>query len=202
MTGKIHQTEPTGPKNFVFTPENFEQARAIIARYPQGNHHSAVMPLLTLAQKQNGGWLPKAAMDYVAGILGMAPVRVWEVATFYNMYNLEPVGQHVVNVCTTTPCWLRGSDEVVKACEKHLGIECGETTPDGQFTLREVECLGACVNAPMAQIINAQGEYFYEDLTPQNVTRIFDVLTHGGTPKVGPQSGRKSTEPEGIKVKA
>jgi NADH-quinone oxidoreductase subunit E len=195
MTGKLHHTDPAGPTGFSFTAENFEQARAIIARYPQGAHHSAVMPLLMLAQKQNGNWLPKSAMDYVAQILGMAPVRVYEVATFYNMYNLEPVGQHVINVCTTTPCWLRGSDDVVKACERYLGIQCGETTPDGQFTLREVECLGACVNAPMAQVINVQGEYFYEDLTPQNVTRILDVLAHGGQPKTGPQSARKSTEP-------
>ena len=199
MTGKLHQADLIGPKTFAFTPENLEQAKAIIARYPEGNHKSAVMPLLMLAQKQNGNWLPKSAMDYVAEMLGMAPVRVWEVATFYNMYNLEPVGQHVIGVCTTTPCWLRGSDSVVQACERHLGIHCGETTPDGRFTLKEVECLGACVNAPMAQIVNAQGEFYYEDLTPQNVTRIIDVLAHGGTPKVGPQGGRKSTEPAEIK---
>jgi len=195
MTGKLHKAEPAGPGNFVFTGDNFKQARSIIARYPQGNHHSAVMPLLMLAQKQNDGWLPKSAMDYVAGMLGMAPVRVYEVANFYNMYNLEPVGQHVIGICTTTPCWLRGSDAVVEACERHLGINCGETTPDGRFTLREVECLGACVNAPMCQVINAQGEYFYEDLTAENVTRILDVLAHGGHPKVGPQSTRKSSEP-------
>jgi NADH-quinone oxidoreductase E subunit len=195
MTGKLHHADSIGPKIFAFSAENFEEAKIIIARYPQGNQQSAVMPLLMLAQKQSGGWLPKSAMDYVAEILGMAPVRVYEVASFYTMYNLEPVGQHVVGVCTTTPCWLRGSDGVVEACEKHLGIHCGETTPDGRFTLKEVECLGACVNAPMAQIINAQGEYFYEDLTPQNVTRIIDVFAHGGNPKTGPQSNRKSSEP-------
>src|SRR5438309_812541 len=102
MTGKIHHHEVAGPENFAFTAGYLEEARNIIARYPQGNHHSAVMPLLTLAQKQSGGWLPKSAMDYVAALLGMAPVRVWEVATFYSMYNLAPVGQHVINVCTTT----------------------------------------------------------------------------------------------------
>ncbi len=195
MTGKIHQTDAVAPERFAFTPENFAQAKAIIARYPQGRHESAVMPLLMLAQHQNDGWLPKSAMDYVAEILGMAPVRVYEVASFYNMYNLEPVGRHVIGVCTTTPCWLRGSDAIVEACERHLGISCGETTPDGQFTLKEVECLGACVNAPMCQVVSAQGEYYYEDLTADNVTRIIDVLAHGGQPKAGPQGKRKSTEP-------
>ncbi len=141
-------------------------AKTIIARYPAGRQQSAVMPLLALAQRQNGGWLPKAAMDYVAGMLGMAPVRVYEVASFYTMYNLDPVGKNVIEVCTTTPCWLRGSDAIVEACEKHLGIGLGETTADGQFTLREAECLGACVNAPMCSI----GEHYYEDLTPENVT--------------------------------
>ncbi len=164
---------------------------------PAGRQQSAVMPLLMLAQKQSGGWLPKSAMDYVAQILGMAPVRVWEVATFYNMYNLEPVGQHVINVCTTTPCWLRGSQGIVEACEKHLGIHVGETTLDGNFTLREVECLGACVNAPMCQVINTQGEYFYEDLTPESVTA--DRYDSEGRPSQsrGPQKRRKSSEPDG-----
>jgi NADH-quinone oxidoreductase subunit E len=195
MTGKLHHNEQHGPENFAFTASNLDEARHIIARYPQGNHQSAVMPLLMLAQKQSGGWLPKSAMDYVASLLGMPPVRVWEVASFYTMYNLEPVGQHVINVCTTTPCWLRGSEAVVDACKRHLGIDIGETTQDGRFTLKEVECLGACVNAPMCQVINAHGEYFYEDLTAQNVTRIIDVLAHGGQPKVGPQGTRKSSEP-------
>jgi NADH-quinone oxidoreductase E subunit len=149
------------------------------------------MPLLTLAQKQNDNWLPRAAMDAVAALLDMPPIRVYEVATFYTMYNLAPVGRHLVELCTTTPCWLRGSDEVVKACEKHLGIGFGETTPDGMFTLREAECLGACVNAPMAQI----GEVFYEDLDAQNVVALLDTLAAGKEPKPGPQSARKSSEP-------
>jgi len=179
------------PESFAFTPENLAQARKIIARYPAGKQASAVMPLLTLAQKQNDNWLPRAAMDVVAEILGMAPIRVYEVATFYTMYNLAPVGKYLVELCTTTPCWLKGSDEVVKACEKHLGVKFGETTSDGKFTLQEAECLGACVNAPMAQI----NDTFYEDLTPENVTKLLDTLARGETPKAGPQSGRRSSEP-------
>lgn len=194
MTGKFHHSETaTVPGAFGFTAENLEKAQAIINRYPAGRQQSAVMPLLTLAQRQNGGWLSKAAMDYVAGLLGMAPVRVYEVATFYTMYNLQPVGRHLVEVCTTTPCWLRGSDAIVKACERFLGIRCGDTTIDGQFTLKEAECLGACVNAPMLQV----GEQFYEDLTPESATALLDALAQGEQPKPGPQNGRRSSEPQG-----
>lgn len=181
----------TQPTRFEFTAENFKKAEAIIARYPQGRQASAVMPLLALAQRQHDNWLPKAAMDYVAEILSMAPMRVYEVATFYTMYNLEPVGKHFVEICTTTPCWLRGSDAIVGACEKHLGVKIGETTKDGQFTIKEAECLGACVNAPMLQI----GDHFYEDLTPENVVTLLDNLKAGKTIKPGPQSSRKSSEP-------
>jgi len=179
------------PESFTFTTENAKQAAKIIARYPKGRQASAVIPLLALAQKQCDNWLPKAAMDVVAGMLGMAPIRVYEVATFYSMYNLAPVGKHLVELCTTTPCWLRGSNEVVSACEKHLGIKLGETTSDGKFTLKEAECLGACVNAPMAQI----GDQFFEDLTPQNVVTLLDTLKRGDIPKPGPQSARHSSEP-------
>lgn len=193
MTGKLHISQAPQPEHFEFTPEHFEQARAIIARYPAGRQQSAVMPLLTLAQKQHDNWLPKAAMDYVAQLLGMAPVRVYEVASFYTMYNLEPVGKYLLEVCTTTPCWLRGSDAIMDVCQKKLGIGPGETTADGKFTLREVECLGACVNAPMCQV----GEHFYEDLTPEIMSRIIDVFASGGTVKPGPQGNRKSSEPEG-----
>jgi NADH-quinone oxidoreductase E subunit len=191
MTGKLHYQHTPQPERFAFTRENLAKAQAIVARYPQGRQQSAVMPLLTLAQKQHDNWLPKAAMDVVAQMLGMAPVRVYEVASFYTMYNLEPVGKYLIEVCTTTPCWLRGSEAIVAACEKKLGIGIGETTPDGQFTLREVECLAACVNAPMCQI----GENYYEDLTPESMTRILEVFSHNGTVKPGPQSGRKSSEP-------
>jgi NADH-quinone oxidoreductase E subunit len=151
------------------------------------------MPLLALAQKQHDNWLPKVAMDVVAEMLDMAPMRVYEVATFYTMYNLAPVGKHLVELCTTTPCWLRGSDKIVKACEKHLGVAIGGTTADGQFTLREAECLGACVNAPMGQIDGS----FYEDLTEENVVKLLESFKSGKTPKPGSQAGRISSEPQG-----
>jgi NADH dehydrogenase (ubiquinone) flavoprotein 2 len=176
---------------FAFTPQNLSRVEEIIARYPAGRQQSAVMPLLMLAQRQNENWLPRAAMDAVAVILGMPPVRVYEVASFYTMYNLEPVGKHVVQVCTTTPCWLRGSNDIVEACEKRLGIKIGGTTKDGQFTLKEAECLGACVNAPMCAI----GDHFYEDLTPQSMTQLLDAFAQGMQPEPGPQSERKSSEP-------
>jgi len=193
MSAAVKSREVAQPDSFAFTQENAAKAKKIIARYPKGRQASAVMPLLTLAQKQNDNWLPKAAMDTVAEILDMAPMRVYEVATFYSMYNLAPVGRHVVELCTTTPCWLRGSDAVVKACEKYMGVSIGETTPDGKFTLKEAECLGACVNAPMAQI----GSIFYEDLTPENVVKLLDDFKNGKTPKSGSQSGRVSSEPQG-----
>lgn len=189
--GKINAIHASQPEHFAFTPENLEEARRIIVRYPEGRQQSALMPLLALAQRQHGNWLPRAAMDYIAGMLGMPAVRVYEVASFYTMYNLEPVGRHLVQVCTTTPCWLRGSDGVVRACEQRLGIRAGETTPDGRFTLREAECLGACVNAPMCQI----NEHYYEDLTPGRMHTLLDTLARGGQPEPGPQGGRKSSEP-------
>src|SRR5262245_55323356 len=131
----------SGPASFVFSAANLKTADAIVAKYPKGKHQSALLPLLDLAQRQNGGWLPPAALDYVADYLNLARIRVYEVATFYTMFNLKPVGKHHVQVCTTTPCWLRGSDQIVDACRKHLGVEVGETTADGKFTLSEVECL-------------------------------------------------------------
>lgn len=182
------------PASFAFTEENLAQAAKIIAKYPEGRQQSAVMPLLDLAQRQGDGWLPRVAMDYIADLLGMPPIRVYEVATFYTMYNLKPIGRHHVQVCTTTPCWLRGSDEVLGACKKHLGIEVGETTEDGLFTLAEVECLGACANAPMMQI----GDDYYEDLDTELTVRVLEALKRGETPKPGPQTGRRrGSEPEG-----
>lgn len=195
MTGKLHHKDLKAADAFAFTEQNLKRAQEIIAKYPEGKQQSAVMPLLAIAQQQNHNWLPKSAMDVIADMLGMAPVRVYEVATFYSMYNLEPVGKHFVQVCTTTPCWLRGSDDIVKACEKRLGVKCGGTTPDGQFTVKEVECLGACVNAPMVQIVNDKGDHFYEDLTAESMTQILDKLAAGEQPKPGPQSARKSSEP-------
>ena len=178
---------------FEFTAENMAAAKRHMARYPDGYQRSAVMPLLDLAQRQNGGWLPEGVVETVAGMLSMPPIRVLEVTTFYSMYNRAPVGKRCVNVCTTTPCWLRGSDDIVAACEKELGVSLGETTADGEFTLREVECLGACVNAPMVQI----GDDYYEDLDAESVARIIAALKSGKTPAPGSQSGRQTSAPEG-----
>lgn len=193
MTGKLNSLDAPQPEHFAFSARNEDEVTRILARYPEGKQQSAVMPLLMLAQRQNGNWLTKAAMDHIAERLGMPPVRVYEVASFYTMYNLEPVGQHVIEVCTTTPCWLRGSDSIVKACEDFLGVKMGETTADGKFTLREAECLGACVNAPMCQV----GENYYEDLTPDSMRKVLDFLNRNLKPNPGPQSGRKASEPMG-----
>ena len=176
---------------FAFTPESADRAEAIIARYPPGRQASAVVPLLDLAQRQNGGWLSRAALDYVADVLEMPRIRVYEVATFYTMLNLKPVGRYLVQVCTTTPCWLRGSDALIGACREYLGIDVGETTDDGLFTLVEVECLGACCNAPMMQI----NDDYYEDLDPNTARRVLEMLARGETPRTGSQTGRRTSEP-------
>jgi NADH-quinone oxidoreductase E subunit len=179
------------PESFEFTAENLERAKAHIAKYPPGRQASAVLPLLWIAQYQNDGWLPRAAMDYVAKILGMAPIRVYEVATFYTMFNLRPVGRYLLQACTTTPCWLRGSDAVVEACERKLGIGIGGTTPDGLFTLVEVECLGACVNAPILQV----NDDFYEDLDGPATEALLDALREGKPALPGSAIGRQGSEP-------
>jgi NADH-quinone oxidoreductase subunit E len=184
------------PDTFEFTPENVERARAHIAKYPPGREASAVLPLLDLAQRQVGGWVPRAAMDYVAGLLGMAPIRVYEVATFYTMFNLRPVGRYLLQVCTTTPCWLRGSDAVVAACEKKLGIGIGGKTEDGLFSMIEVECLGACVNAPILQV----NDDFYEDLDGPSTEALIDALRAGSPPPPGSVIGRHGSAPVGGKT--
>lgn len=176
---------------FHFTPETLERAKAFVAKYPKGRQASAVVPILDLAQRQSGGWLPHAALDYVAEFLGMAPIRVYEVATFYTMLNLKPVGRHHVQVCTTTPCWLCGSDAIVKACEEELGIRPGGRTGDGAFSLIEVECLGACVNGPVVQI----NDDYYEDLDGESVRKILAALKRGERPKPGSQTGRQTSAP-------
>ena len=176
---------------FAFTPANRTLADAHIAKYPNGRQASAVMPLLTLAQEQNDGALSVPCMEHVADYLGMPPIRVHEVASFYTMYRLKPVGKHVIEVCTTTPCWLRGSDSIVEACEGELGIGLGETTADGKFTLLEVECAGACVNAPVCAI----HKKYYEDLDPASMVKIIKALKAGKTPKSGPQIGRQTSAP-------
>jgi NADH-quinone oxidoreductase E subunit len=179
------------PEHFAFTPENLDRASAHIAKYPAGRQASAVLPLLDLAQRQCGGWLPNAAMHTVAEMLGMPRIRVYEVATFYTMFNLRPVGRYLLQACTTTPCWLRGSDAVVGACKTKLGIGIGGTTADGLFTLVEVECLGACVNAPILQV----NDDFYEDLDGPSTEALFDALREGRPPPIGSLNGRRGSAP-------
>ncbi len=182
---------------FAFTPENEKQSKIVIARYPSGRQQSAIIPLLDLAQRQIGGetqtqgWLPVPVIEYVAGLLGMPYMRAYEVATFYTMLNLRPVGRFHVQVCGTTPCTLRGSGELLEACYAK-GLKKGATTADGLFTLGEVECLGACANAPMVQINDDN----YEDLTFETMTAILDALARGETPKPGPQVERQTSAPE------
>lgn len=179
------------PAAFEFTAENRAKIDAIIAKYPEGKQASALLPLLHMAQRQHRNWLPRAAMDHVAALLGLAPIRVYEVATFYSMFNLEPVGRHVVQVCTTTPCWLRGSDEIVAACERKLGVALGETREDGAVTLREVECLGACANAPVIQI----GDDYFEDADPATTEALLDAMLRGETLEARSLAGRQAAAP-------
>ena len=180
------------PPSFAFTPENLEWAKARIAKYPPGRQQSAVIPLLWRAQEQSGGWLPQKAIEAVAELLGMAKIRVLEVATFYTMFNLSPVGRFHVQFCGTTPCMLRGADALKTVLHRMIGHE-NEVTADGTFSWTEVECLGACVNAPMVQI-NAD---YYEDLTPELLARILKDLAAGRTPKPGPQVDRHLSAPVG-----
>ena len=180
------------PPSFAFTPENLAWAKAQIAKYPEGRQQSAVIPILWRAQEQSGGWLPQKAIEATAELLGMARIRVLEVATFYTMFNLSPVGKFNVQLCGTTPCMLRGSEELKKVCRRMIG-EQDHVTADGMFSWTEVECLGACVNAPMVQI----NYDYYEDLTPELFTRILNDLSLGKTPKPGPQVDRLNSAPIG-----
>ena len=166
-------------ESFKFSDENLAKAKKIIAKYPEGRQQSAVLPLLDLAQRQNNSYATEAVIDAVAAMLGMPRIRVLEVASFYTMFNPKPVGKYHLQCCTTTPCWLRGSDEVVDAMKKHLGIGFGEMTTDGLFSMLEVECLGACVNAPVVQI----NDDFYEDLDAASVVKILEALRAGTTPE-------------------
>jgi NADH-quinone oxidoreductase E subunit len=177
------------PKSFEFTAENMAKITEIIGRYPAGKQQSAVMPLLDLAQRQHDNWIPTAAMMKIAEILDMPEIRVYEVATFYTMYNLAPVGKHLLQFCTTTPCMLCGSDEILDGVKKKLGIGVDETTDDGLFTIREVECLGACVNAPMVQI----NDDYYEDLKPAIMEQMLDKLAKGEKVETGSQQGRTAS---------
>jgi len=188
------------PKTFAFDEIAEAAVAAAIARYPAGKQASAVMPLLDIAQRQmarntGSAWVPRVAMDEIARRLNMAAIRVYEVATFYLMYNTKPVGKFHLQVCTTTPCWLRGSDDVVAACKKISGIKSfGESSEDGIFTLNEVECLGACVNAPMLQI----NDDYFEGLDTERAEALLTSLKNGGAlPPAGPMDGRHASEPAG-----
>jgi NADH-quinone oxidoreductase subunit E len=181
------------PKDFAFSAENLAWAKQEITKYPEGRQASAIISLLWRAQEQAGGWLPEVAIRHVADFLGLAHIRALEVATFYTMFNLEPVGEHHVQVCTTTPCWLRGSDEVVKVCKRRIAEKQHQISDDGKFSWIEVECLGACVNAPVVQI----HDDYYEDLTAESFEKVLDALAAGETPKPGPQIDRVNSAPIG-----
>ncbi|MGE0225265.1 MAG: NAD(P)H-dependent oxidoreductase subunit E [Acetobacteraceae bacterium] len=187
------------PASFAFDADSDAELAKIIARYPPGKQASAVIPALYIAQRQmkrqtGSAWVPVKAMDAVADRLGMAPIRVYEVATFYFMFNTKPIGTYHLQVCTTTPCWLRGSDEVTAACRAETGIQgWGETSDDGVFTMTEVECIGACVNAPILQV----DDDFYEDMDAEKVKQLLQALRRGERPPVGSMAGRQKSAPEG-----
>lgn len=186
------------PASFAFTAENLDWAKKTIAKYPAGREASAVIPLLMRAQEQGEGWLSEPAMRYVGDMLGMAPIRVYEIATFYTQYQLLPVGKKAhIQVCGTTPCMLRGAGELMKVCKNRIHPEPFHLSENGNLSWEEVECAGACVNAPMVQVVNE----VFEDLTPEQLETIIDTFDRGGKPTPGPQNGRKSSEPvTGLRV--
>jgi NADH-quinone oxidoreductase subunit E len=194
-----NETDFVQPANFAFDVESESEIPTLLAKYPPGKQASAVLPMLYLVQNQmkrqtGSAWVPTAGMDEVARRLDMAPIRVYEVATFYLMFNLRPIGKWHLQVCTTTPCWLRGSDEVVAACRAVTGIQgWGETSADGRFTMTEVECVGACVNAPVIQV----NDDFYEDLDAESTKQLLEALRRGEQPTPGSTKGRQTSAPEG-----
>ena len=180
------------PESFEFNSSSLESAKNIVLKYPQGKHQSAVMALLYIAQKQNNNWIPLAAMKYIAKFLDMPYIKVYEVATFYTMYNLSPVGKHFIQVCTTTPCMIRGANQLIEACKEKISENERELSNDKNCSWMEVECLGACVNAPMLQI----NDDYYEDLDKEKTLKILDKILKGETPKPGSYRGRVNNEPE------
>jgi NADH-quinone oxidoreductase E subunit len=186
---KIHDQQP---ESFEFTKENKENAEKILKKYPENRKKSAVMPFLYLAQRQNENWIPLTAMKYIAKLLEMPYIKVYEVATFYTMYNLAPVGKYFVQVCTTSPCLIRGADKVVKICKEKISKKENTLSENKLCSWLEVECLGACVNAPMMQINND----YYEDLDKKKTLKILDEILDGKTPKPGSYRGRVNNEPE------
>ncbi|MEM7620229.1 MAG: NADH-quinone oxidoreductase subunit NuoE [Pseudomonadota bacterium] len=190
----VRRLHPNQPDSFEFTSENLAWANETIAKYPEGKQASAVIPLLWRAQEQNAGWLSEPAMRYISEMLDMAYIRVYEVATFYTMFQLSPVGKKAhIQVCGTTPCMLRGSEEIKKICQERIAKAPFTLSEDGNFSWEEVECLGVCVNAPMVQIWKDT----YEDLTPETFNAVLDGFENGILPQPGPQNERKSSEPEG-----
>jgi len=179
------------PSDFKFDNENLKKAQKIIKNYPEGKQQSAVMPLLYLAQKQNNNWIPLVAMKYIANFLSMPYIKVYEVATFYTMYNLSPVGKYFFQVCTTTPCMIRGAYEIVKKCKEKISDKENELSDDKICSWTEVECLGACINAPMIQI----NDDYYEDLNKEKIEKIINQIQNGEKPIPGSYSGRKNSEP-------
>ena len=180
------------PENFDFNPASLEAAKSIIAKYPKDKQQSAVMALLYIAQKQNSNWIPLAAMKCIGKLLDMPYIKVYEVATFYTMYNLAPVGKHFIQICTTTPCMIRGAYKLVEACKEKISENENELSKDQSCSWMEVECLGACVNAPMLQI----NDDYYEDLDKEKTLKILDKILTGETPKPGSYRGRLNNEPE------
>ena len=179
------------PKDFTFDRDNMLLAKKILKIYPKNYKESSIMPLLSIAQNQNNGWLPKKAIEYISDFLEIPEIKVLEIATFYSMYNLSPVGKFHIEVCTTSPCMLRGSDEILSFCEKKLAIQVGDISKDKMFSLSRVECLGACVNAPVLKI----NENYYEDLDLNSTDKLINNLSNEKKIKIGSQSGRKGSEP-------
>lgn len=184
------------PADFSLSKSAIADIKKWAAKYPKGRERSALIPALWIAQKDNGGWLPEAALRALGDMLGMAYIRVYEVATFYTMFNLEPVGVHYVQMCGTTPCWLRGSDDLKAMLTRKIGPQ-KTLSEDGKLSWLEVECLGACANAPMVQISNADGDHYYEDLTAESLETVLDDLVAGKSPAPGPQNDRFGSEPAG-----
>ncbi len=194
----IAKNSLTKQESFSFSKANLQKAQEIVAKYPVGKKQSAVMPLLDLAQRQNNNWISIEVMDYIADFLEIPAMRVYEVVNFYTMYNTKPVGKYLLQVCRTTPCWLRGSNDITNLCKRYLNIGVGETSGDGLFTLMEVECLGACANAPVVQI----NDDYYEDLNEENFLHVIEALKAGKKVGIGSQTGRQSSCPASINQKA
>ena len=190
--GMINTVSNINSNTFEWSEENFSKVKTIIDKYPSGKQQSAVIPVLDLAQRQNEGWLTKSIIEKVAETLSMSFIRVMEVASFYSMFNLEPVGKNFIQICRTTPCWLRGSDKLLEVAKNVTGCNLGETSKDNKFTLVEVECLGACCNAPMIQI----NDDYYEDLTEENFKHLLLKLKENEKISTGSQIGRQSSEPK------